>query len=53
MNYKELIMSTFDINGGNPIPPAKVKVDLSQTSDLTCSNCGSMFFHTVYMFKKI
>lgn len=43
----------FDINGGGQPPKANVKLDLSQTTDLTCSNCGSRFFHMAYMFKKI
>lgn len=38
--------------GGTP-PQASVKLDLSETSDLQCSNCGNRFFHMVYMFKKI
>lgn len=49
-------MSIFDINGGNdlPTPPkANIRLDLSQTTDLECSNCGSKFFHMAYMFKKI
>jgi hypothetical protein len=43
----------FDINSGDPAPKASVKLDLSQTSDLQCSNCGSRFFHMAYMFKKV
>jgi DNA-directed RNA polymerase subunit RPC12/RpoP len=49
-------MSVFDISGGSdlPTPPkANVRLDLSQTTDLECSNCGSKFFHMAYMFKKI
>jgi hypothetical protein len=45
--------NVFDMNGGNPQPQAKVKLDLSQTTDLTCSNCNSRFFHMAYMFKKV
>jgi DNA-directed RNA polymerase subunit RPC12/RpoP len=44
----------FDINGGGtPQPQAKVKLDLSQTTDMTCSKCNSRFFHMAYMFKKV
>jgi hypothetical protein len=42
----------FDLNGNKPQPP-KINLDISQTTDLTCSNCGSHFFHMAYMFKKI
>ena len=43
----------FDINSGDPTPKASIKLDLSQTSDLQCSSCGSRFFHMAYMFKKV
>jgi len=43
----------FDIGDGNKPPQAKVQFDLSQTTDMTCSNCGSHFFHMAFMFKKV
>jgi hypothetical protein len=42
------------INPGAPTPPQqKVNINLNDAQDLTCNNCGSHFFNTVYMFKKI
>lgn len=48
-------MSVFDMNSGNAQQPprANVQLDLSQATDLECSNCGSKFFHMAFMFKKI
>lgn len=45
--------NVLDFGGGNPPPNAQIQLDLSQTSDVTCSNCNSHFFHMAYMFKKI
>jgi len=39
--------------GADASQKPKINLDLSQTSDVTCSNCGSHFFHMAYMFKKI
>jgi hypothetical protein len=44
--------NVIDLGGNNPQKP-KINLDLSQTTDLTCSSCGSHFFHMAYMFKKI
>jgi len=44
--------NVFDIGGGEP-PTQKVSVNLNDAQDLTCPNCNSHFFNTVFMFKKI
>ena len=46
-------MSVFDINGGAPPQQPQVNIDLNQTTDIQCSNCGNKFFHEVTFFKKI
>lgn len=44
----------FDVNGNTPNQPkANVRLDMSQASDVECSNCGSKFFHMAFMFKKL
>jgi uncharacterized Zn finger protein len=48
------MMGVFDINGGEmPQQQPQVNIDLNQTTDIQCSNCGNKFFHEVTFFKKI
>lgn len=45
--------NVFDIGGGQPSQQQRVNVNLNEAQDLTCPNCGSHFFNTVFMFKKL
>ena len=45
--------NVFDLGGGQPPQPQRVNINLSEAQDLTCPNCNSHFFNTVFMFKKI
>lgn len=43
----------FGNGGGGNLPQQKISLNLNEAQDLTCSKCGSHFFNTVFMFKKI
>lgn len=43
----------INLNPNENQQQTNLRIDLSQATDLECSNCGSKFFHMAYMFKKL